>query len=132
MAQTFRKARFGSHSDTIPPFRLLYQLDDENVPVEHNIFDSSPAHEIIEELNYKANTYVAMKLAKGLPAQAFLRRQASPNVRRLHTFSDRMNRLGHEIDTTSSGSLQRSLVEVEDPDIRKVGPSPSCLFLRLH
>ncbi|KAI9827447.1 MAG: hypothetical protein M1832_004796 [Thelocarpon impressellum] len=118
IAQKFRKARFGSSSDTIPPFRLLYQLDDENVPVEHNIFDSTPAHELIEELTYKANAIVAAKIAAGLPEKALLRRQASPNPRRLQTFVDRMKRIGYEIDSTSSGSLQNSLIEIEDPQIR--------------
>ncbi|KAI9849068.1 MAG: hypothetical protein M1838_000298 [Thelocarpon superellum] len=119
IAQKFRQARCGAESETIPPFRLLYQLDDENVPVEHNIFDSTPAHELLEELNYKANAYVATRIAAGLPEKALLRRQASPNPRRLHTFADRMTRIGYEIDTASSGTLQRSLVEVEDNEIRK-------------
>ncbi|KAI9820004.1 MAG: hypothetical protein M1827_006575 [Pycnora praestabilis] len=119
IAQKFREARFGSETDRIPPLRLLYQLDDENVPVEHNIFDSSPAHELIEELNYKANSYVAEKIAAGLPEKAFLRRQASPNPRRLQTFADRMTRIGYEIDTTNSGTLQNSLFDVEDSSIRK-------------
>lgn len=101
------------------PLRLLHQLDDENVPVEHNIFDSTPAHEIIEELGHKANSYVAQKLAEALPEKAFLRRQAPPNPRRLQTFADRMARLGYKIDTSSSGALQNSLFNVTDTDIRK-------------
>jgi protein SSD1 len=94
-------------------------LDDENVPVEHNIFDSTSSHELIEELMHKANSYVAQKLAAGLPEKALLRRQAPPNPRRLQTFADRMNRLGYEIDTTSSGTLQNSLFKVDDTGIRK-------------
>ncbi|KAI9777214.1 MAG: hypothetical protein M1835_005301 [Candelina submexicana] len=119
VAQKLRDIRYGSHSTNIPPLRLLYQLDDENVPVEHNIFDSTPAHELIEELSHKANTYVAKKIAAGLPEKAFLRRQASPNPRRLQTFADRMTRIGYEIDTSSSGTLQNSLFEVEDSAVRK-------------
>lgn len=103
----------------MPPLRLLHQLDDENVPVEHNIFDSTPAHEIIEELGHKANSYVAQRLAVALPEKAFLRRQAPPNPRRLQTFANRMARLGYKIDTSSSGALQNSLFNVTDTDIRK-------------
>jgi protein SSD1 len=95
-------------------------MDDENVPVEHNIFDSSPAHELMEELSHKANFFVARKLLAAMPEKAFLRRQLSPNPRRLQTFVDRMNNLGYEIDPTSSGSLQCSLFKVKDPEIRKV------------
>ena len=120
VAQKFREARYGSRSEDVPPLRLLHQLDDENVPVEHNIFDSTPAHEIIEELGHKANAYVAQKIAVALPEKAFLRRQAPPNPRRLQTFANRMTRLGYEIDTTSSGALQNSLFNIADSDIRKV------------
>jgi protein SSD1 len=112
--------RFCRRSSKIPQLRLLHQLDDENVPVERNIFDSTPAHDLIEELCHKANSIVAKKLFSALPEKAFLRRQASPNPRRLRTFVERMNRLGYEIDPTSSGTLQNSLSRVEDSDIRKV------------
>ncbi|PGH07711.1 hypothetical protein AJ79_06188 [Helicocarpus griseus UAMH5409] len=119
IAKKFREARFGNRCAKIPALRLLYQLDDENVPVEHNIFDSTAAHELIEELSHKANTFVAQKLFSASPSKAFLRRQAPPNFRRLHTFVERMNRLGYDIDPTSSGTLQTSLFKIEDVDIRK-------------
>lgn len=104
----------------MPSLRLLHQLDDENVPVEYNIFDSSPALELVEELNHKANAFVARKLFLEMPDKAFLRRQAAPNGRRLQTFVDRMRRLGYDIDASSSGSLQSSLCNVADVDLRKV------------
>ncbi len=110
----------------MPPLRLLHQLDDENVPVEHNIFDSTPAHEIIEELGHKANTFVAQRIAAALPEKAFLRRQAPPNARRLATFADRMTRIGYEMDISSSETLQNSFFNVKDADLRKV-----CLCLQI-
>ncbi|TVY22345.1 Virulence protein [Lachnellula hyalina] len=119
VAQKFREQRLGTDGETIAPLRLIYQLDDENVPVEHNIFDSTPSHELIEELMHKANAYVAQKISKGLPEKALLRRQGPPNPRRLQTFADRMNKIGYEIDTTSSGTLQNSLFKVDDTNIRK-------------
>lgn len=90
------------------------------MPVEHNIFDSSPAHQVTEELSHKANFFVARKLFAGMPDKAFLRRQAVPNPRRLQNFVDRMNKLGYEIDPTSSGTLQASLFKIKDIDLRKV------------
>ncbi|KZF26478.1 RNB-domain-containing protein [Xylona heveae TC161] len=119
LTRKFREARFGSRSDDIPPLRLLYQLDDENVPVEQNVFDATPSHELIEELSHKANAFVAKKLAAALPGKAFLRRQAAPNSRRLQTFAERMTNIGYDIDTSSSGSIQASLFNVEDQSIRK-------------
>lgn len=99
--------------------RLLYQLDDENVPVEHNIFDSSSARELVEELSHKTNAYVAQRIYKELGEKAWLRRHAPPNPRRLQTFADRMTRLGYDIETSSSGALQNSLFAIEDSGIRK-------------
>lgn len=95
------------------------------MPVEHNIFDSSPTHELIEELSHKANFFVARKIYAAMPDKAFLRRQAVPNSRRLQSFVDRMNRLGFEMDPTSSGTLQASLFKIEDLDLRKVRKTTS-------
>jgi protein SSD1 len=119
ITQKFRQARFGDRVDDVPALRLLYQLDDENVPVEHNLFNSSPTHELIEELGHKANTAVAGLIFSRFGEKAWLRRHASPNPRRLETFADRMSRIGYSIDTTSSGSLQNSLFSIEDADVRK-------------
>ncbi|KAL4976350.1 hypothetical protein BDW66DRAFT_53009 [Aspergillus desertorum] len=118
-ASKFREARLGNRVSQIPPLRLLHSLDDENVPVEGNIFGSSAVRELVEELSYKANFLVARKLVAALPDKAFLRRQQSPNPRRLHSFVDRMNRLGFGLDESSSGSLQSSLCKVQDDDLRK-------------
>ena len=104
----------------VPSLRLIQQLDDENVPVEFNIFDSTAAHELVEELSRQANYFVARKVAAAMPEKAFLRRQSSPNPRRLTLFVERMNRLGYGIDSSSSGSLQSSLCKVQDVDVRKV------------
>ncbi|OTA94398.1 hypothetical protein M434DRAFT_30022 [Hypoxylon sp. CO27-5] len=119
VAQKFREARLGSEGEPMAPLRLLHQLDDENIPIQHNIFDSTPGTELVEELLHKVNASVAQKLAQGLPEKALLRRQSPPNARRLQTFVERMRALGYDIDTTSSGTLQNSLFKVDDPDIRK-------------
>jgi protein SSD1 len=117
--QKFRQTRYGNRDTDVPSLRLLYQLDDENVPVEENIFNSSPAHEIIEELSHKANEFVAMKISTAMPDKAILRRHPSPNPRRLQTFNERMTAIGYDIDTSSSGTLQHSLFKVEDQGTRK-------------
>jgi len=97
----------------------LYQLDDENVPVEENIFDSSPAHELIEELGHRANAYVAQKIVEGLPEKALVRRHTAPAIRRLQTFTERMTAIGYDINTETSADLQTSLFKVDDADVRK-------------
>ncbi|KAF6841699.1 RNB domain-containing protein [Colletotrichum plurivorum] len=119
VAQKFTEARLGAGGEPIAPLRLMQQLDDENIPIKHNIFESTPATELVEELMHKANTYVAQRLAQALPEKALLRRQGPPNARRLQTFADRMNAVGHEVEISGSGSLHNSLFKVDDADIRK-------------
>lgn len=119
MTRKLRQSRYGNRSDKVAPLRLLYQLDDENVPVAHNIFDSSPAHELVEELSHRANSYVAQRTFAAFGERAWLRRQAPPNPRRVQTFAERMNNIGYNVDTTNSGDLQSSLFRVEDENIRK-------------
>ncbi|KAF3914465.1 hypothetical protein AA313_de0203475 [Arthrobotrys entomopaga] len=115
----FRQVRFQAGDISVPALRLFFQLDDENVPVEDNLFNTTPSHEIIEELMIKANTYVGAKLLKSFPEKAILRRHATPMKRRLDTFADRMNAIGYDIDVSSSAALQKSLFKIEDEDIRK-------------
>ncbi|KFH47604.1 Virulence protein-like protein [Hapsidospora chrysogenum ATCC 11550] len=115
----FRETRLAADGEPIAPLRLLQQLDEENNPVQHNLFDSTTALELVEELMHKANAYVAQRLAEGLPEKALLRRQASPIPRRLQTFVERMTALGYDIDSSSSSALQNSLFRVENSDLRK-------------
>jgi protein SSD1 len=119
VADRLRETRIGSGADPIAPLRLLTQLDDENIPVKTNLFDSTPATEAIDEIMVKVNAYVAQRISQTLPDKALLRRHAPPNPRRLQTFVERMTALGYEIDATSSGSLQNSLFKVDDAALRQ-------------
>ena len=119
LTQKIGHVRFGNRATEIPSLRLMYQLDDENVPVEQNIFNTSAAHEMIEELSHKVNAFVAQKLLAAFPEKAFLRRQAAPNPRRLQMFAERMTNIGYTVDTSSSGALQDTLFKIQDPELRK-------------
>jgi protein SSD1 len=119
IAQKFQETRLASDGELTAPLRLLHHLDDENIPIQHNIFDTTPGTELVEELLHRANAHVAQKLADGLPEKALLRRQGPPNARRLQTFVERMTALGYDFDTTSSGTIQNSLFKVDDSDLRK-------------
>ncbi|KAJ2966001.1 hypothetical protein NQ176_g10348 [Zarea fungicola] len=119
VAQKFREARLGAGGAPIAPLRLFQQLDDENNPVQFNIFDSTESLELVEELMHKANAYIAQRLVQGLPDKALLRRQSPPNPRRLQTFVDRMNSVGYDIDASGSGALQNGLFNVDDSELRQ-------------
>ena len=107
----------GSNNTTL---RLLHQLDDEAIPVEENIFHSTPAQALIEELSITTNAFIAQKIATALPDKALLRRHAPAIQRRIDIFGNRMNRLCHNIDITNGASIQNSLLNLESDIIRKV------------
>ncbi|KAI5805893.1 hypothetical protein EDC01DRAFT_626698 [Geopyxis carbonaria] len=119
LTKKLRQHRYDAAGVEIPPLRLLYQTDDENVPVEENIFESLASYEIVEEILIKTNSIVAEKIVTALPEKALLRRQSPPSQRRLTTFGDRINRLGYKIDTSSGATLQNSLFRLEDADVRR-------------
>ncbi|CAZ83341.1 unnamed protein product [Tuber melanosporum] len=114
-----RRQRYSAENVDIPALRLVYQLDDENIPVEDNIFETRPAYEIVEELFIKTNNFVAQKIATGLPEKALLRRHSPPNQRRVENFAERMNRYDQHIDVSSSAALQTSLFRLKDPVVRQ-------------
>ncbi|KAI5300152.1 hypothetical protein KEM55_009136 [Ascosphaera atra] len=119
IAVKLREKRFGLRVEDPPALNLLSLLDDQNVPVQPNVYHSTPAHEMIQEIMHKTNELVAKLMYSNLPHMSLLRRQPAPNARRLQTFVDRMTNLGYKIDATSSGSLQTSLFQIEDDDIRE-------------
>ncbi|KAI5293141.1 hypothetical protein KEM52_005799 [Ascosphaera acerosa] len=119
IATKLRESRYGHRVLDPPTLNLLGLLDDENVPVQPNVFRSSAAHSLIQEISHKVNEIVAKRLFQALPHMALLRRQAPPNARRLQTFIQRMSALGYNIDATSSGTLQTSLFEIPHSDIRE-------------
>jgi protein SSD1 len=116
----FRRVRFGVESGPIPPLALLSHLDDESIPVRENIFTFTPSQQIVEEISIKANIFVADKIFEGLPEKAILRRHAAPNKRRLESFASKMNKLGLDIDISSSAALQKSLFAIQDEVKRRV------------
>lgn len=114
-----REARLNVTDEAVTPLRLLHQLEDENLPIQRNIFESTPAVELVEELVHQANSKVAQLLAKGLPSHAILRRQSMPNHHRAQKICDRLQALGYSIDYTNGAGLQNSLFKVADANVRK-------------
>ncbi len=67
-----------------------------------------------------SNITVAQHIAFHLPEQALLRRHDTPIERRLNTFRERAERLGYQMDTSSSGALMRSFEVIKDPTARRL------------
>ncbi|BFZ65444.1 Translational repressor [Saitoella coloradoensis] len=114
-----RRKRLGSTKLELDSLRLLAELDDEDLPQGTNLFESTAAAWLVEELMMKAEIAVAEKINEKFSEGALLRRHPRPQERRLRLFLDKAKRLGYEIDGTDGASLQRSLLQIDDLDIRK-------------
>ncbi|OLL21810.1 Virulence protein SSD1 [Neolecta irregularis DAH-3] len=118
VTEKLRNRRFNASSLSLGSLRLMFALDDDR-PVETNVFESKPAYRLIEELMLKANMTVARRIYEAFPDRALLRRHPAPIQRRLAAFAEKAKRLGFNISVQDGGSLQRGLLSIEDPDVRK-------------
>lgn len=118
ITEKIRNQRFEAGSLSFGSLRLMFALDDDR-PVETNVFESKSAYRLIEELMLKANMTVARRIYEAFPDRALLRRHPVPIQRRLAAFAEKAKRLGFNISIQDSGSLQRGLLSIEDPDVRK-------------
>lgn len=138
IASRFRASRFdnGALAISASSLHLVFSLDDEGsgpTVMGYNIFESTPAMQLIEELMLKTNLAVAERIRSAWGGEgAFLRRHDPPLERRyspfmtafnvrLEGFVKRCQRLGVGIDLGEDGrGLMRSLLAVQDPEIRTV------------
>jgi protein SSD1 len=134
----FRANRFddGALAISASPLRLVFSLDDEQNASPNvtgcNVFESTPAMQLIEELMLKANFAVAERIRGAWGGEgAFLRRHDVPLERRfnhidlinarLEGFIRRCQRLGISMDVGEDGrGLMKALMAVSDNDIRTV------------
>ncbi|GAA6017655.1 hypothetical protein JCM10207_001238 [Rhodosporidiobolus poonsookiae] len=119
IAKHLRKRRFDNGALRIDNVKVQFSLDEFGLPVDSHSFERKEANELIEEFMLLANISVAGKIAAGLPDQSLLRRHESPIDRRLDAFTDRMKRLGIELDSSNSGALMKSIAAVTDPKERQ-------------
>ncbi|KAK9373899.1 uncharacterized protein V1513DRAFT_480069 [Lipomyces chichibuensis] len=119
VALGFRKRRLNSATVDLPHLHLLNQLEDENVPVETNLFERRASSPVVDEIMIKVNSIVASILSQKLGERAFLRRHLAPNLHRLNAFLEKMRILGFDFDGSSSSKLQSSLFQIGDADTLK-------------
>lgn len=115
IAKEFRRQRLDDRAIGVSPsLALLDQLDDEKVKLNMNIFEGSMALLVISEITHKVNLAVAKKIAGSLGGDAFLRRQPVPTLQKMEAFARKAANLGYKIDTSSSASLQKSILAISD------------------
>jgi protein SSD1 len=78
-----------------------------------------PARFMKEELLIRANATVAALLLEKLPEVALLRKQQSPQPKKLDQFLQRASRLGLTLEARDSASILRSIASLNDHATRK-------------
>ncbi|RLV93480.1 Virulence protein SSD1 [Spathaspora sp. JA1] len=120
IGKEFRRQRLDNRELGISPnLTLLDQLDDIRVRLSLNIFNDSLAFDVISEISHKVNTAIAAKIHAGLGDSALLRRQPLPTLQKMETFVRKANNLGYKMDTSTSASLQNSILKIEDSTKRQ-------------
>lgn len=120
VATKFRQERLNLKPGVeYPPLTLLNYVDDESVVVTNNIFDNSEVQLMFDEINIKVNTAIGQKLLATLGDQAFLRRHSDPILQKIEAFIESVKNLNLDIDTTSSATIQKFILETSEDDIRK-------------
>ncbi|KAF9057619.1 hypothetical protein BJ165DRAFT_1335477 [Panaeolus papilionaceus] len=120
LAEKLRSQRFKNGALSLESPSLSFTLDENGYPTDCDQYDRTEANTLIEEFMLLTNIAVAQQIAVALPEQALLRRHDTPVERRLNAFVERAQRLGHNMDTSSSGALMKSFDAVQDPTARKL------------
>ncbi|CCK73018.1 mRNA-binding translational repressor SSD1 KNAG_0M01650 [Huiozyma naganishii CBS 8797] len=102
-----------------PTMSLFESLDDEKVKVDLNIFDRTLAFTVINEIQRKVNSTVAERIYSKLGDNSFLRRQPQPILTKLTSFKKKVQKLGFDVDVTTSDSILHSILQIPDVDVRK-------------
>jgi len=113
ISRQLRARRFEEGCLRIDNIRLDIKLDEEGLPDDCSVVLGDEAKQLVEEFMLLANSAVAKKIAAGLPEQAMLRRHEPPIDRRLEVFAKRAAKMGFEVDTSSAGSLMKSISSME-------------------
>ncbi|CCE62821.1 hypothetical protein TPHA_0D01820 [Tetrapisispora phaffii CBS 4417] len=121
IATSFYSKRTGyPNSSLLPSFSLLKSLDDEMVKIDLNIFEKTIGFQILNELQIQTNAKVAETLYTKLGSSALLRRQLQPVSNKLESFKLKAERLGHDIDISSSDSILKSILSIENLEERRI------------
>lgn len=120
LSSQLRRSRIASGTLALDSLDLEFNVDENGLPTDCWQRERIESNELIEEFMLLTNMAVAQHVAVNLPEQALLRRHDTPLERRLATFSERAQRLGYTMDTSSSGAMMRSFEAVDDPAARRL------------
>ncbi|ORZ05863.1 hypothetical protein BCR41DRAFT_172371, partial [Lobosporangium transversale] len=119
-SQLLRQRRFENGALSINSIKLSFETDEIQNPLDVSVYELKESNRLIEEFMLLANMSVAKQICEFFPDRALLRRHEQPLEKRMADFILHMNKIGLDLDASSSGALQRSLDAIQDPDVRRV------------
>lgn len=120
LASKLRARRFQQGTLSLEVLSLAFKLDENGLPIDCGQYQRTEANYLVEEFMLLSNISIAQHIAVHLPEQALLRRHDIPLERRLNTFTERAERLGYKMDTSSPAALMRSFEAIDNPTARRL------------
>ncbi|KAK6645555.1 hypothetical protein RUM43_001832 [Polyplax serrata] len=111
MSSGLRIKRFENGALRIDQTKIKFFLDEHKLPVDFYVETHDESHQLIEELMLLANVTVAEKLLETFPQISFLRCHSPPLTYILNKLQKLLEKYNIELDITSSGSIQKSLMK---------------------
>ncbi|EPX70821.1 ribonuclease II family protein [Schizosaccharomyces octosporus yFS286] len=109
ISRKLRARRFAKGAVEINSTELKFQLNEYGLPDMCEVYEQKEANHLIEEFMLLANRSVAEKISNSFPANALLRRHASPKERQINEFCKFMEGLKFHFDASSSFSFNDSM-----------------------
>lgn len=117
IAKQLRRQRFEDGALRLDQLKLSFTLDKESgMPQGCYVYQYRDSNKLVEEFMLLANMAVAHQIYRAFPAQALLRRHPAPQTKMLNDLSEFCSQMGLEIDCSSAGALQKSLMEAFGAD----------------
>ncbi|CBN76656.1 conserved unknown protein [Ectocarpus siliculosus] len=112
LAKRRRAKRFESGALSLNTPKLTFKLDDNGNPADFGSYPIRDSNRLVEEYMLLANFLVAQQMVEGADDRAFLRMHPPPISPGLNALKETLAGCGIEIDITSSGSIQASLLRL--------------------
>nr|XP_026500035.1 DIS3-like exonuclease 2 [Vanessa tameamea] len=117
LSAIFRKNRFEGGALRINQPKVSFHLSPVNgLPDSFCIYQSKESHQLIEEFMLLANMTVAKRIYDDHPQLAVLRCHPTPSIFMLRQLAKSLKPMGIDLEISSAGDLQRSLLSYAGPD----------------
>ncbi|XP_049603027.1 DIS3-like exonuclease 2 isoform X2 [Syngnathus scovelli] len=117
VAKKLRAQRLSGGALRLDQLKLAFQLDKETMmPQGCYVYEYKDSNKLVEEFMLLANIATAHHIYKSFPKLALLRRHPPPKTKKVDELQELCDELGLDIDISSAGALNKSLLSVLGKD----------------